>query len=102
MWPSILNPAGERDGRALGQRGGVKIDLEVCQLPADARIEGTVVVGLREDKAWRGDRTSEQCRERAAIDDHDCSSLSKPVVGRQTLRSVIREPPPEQKPADAP
>src|SRR5262252_5095852 len=77
MWPSILNPAGERDGRAFGERGGVKVDLEVCQLPADARIERAVVLGLRERQARRGHRTGEQCGEGAAIDDHDCSSLSK-------------------------
>src|SRR6266436_5602174 len=77
MGPSVLNPAGERDGRAFGQCGGVKIDLEVGQLPADARIEGAVGLGLRERQARRRERAGEQCGERAAIDDHDCSSLSK-------------------------
>jgi hypothetical protein len=76
MWPSILNPARERDGCAFGQRGAVKIDLEVCQLATDARIEGAVVPGLRERHARRGDRAAQQCGERSAIDYHDCSSLS--------------------------
>src|SRR5229473_6217549 len=71
MRPGVLNPAGERDSRAFGQRGGVKINLEVGQLPADARIEGAVGLGLRERQARRGDRTGEQCGERAAIDDQD-------------------------------
>src|SRR5258708_21670488 len=79
MWPRILNPAGERDGCAFRQCGGVKIDLEVGQLPADARIEGAVGLGLCERQARRRDRTGEQCGERTAIDDHDCSSLSKLV-----------------------
>src|ERR1700731_5336328 len=78
MWPSILNPAGERDGRAFGQCGGVKIDLEMCQLPADAGIEGAVVLGLGERQGRRGDRTDEHCGERAAIDDHDYSSPQAP------------------------
>src|SRR5258708_20289629 len=77
MGAGVLNPAGERDGRAFGQCGGVKIDLEVGQLPADARIEGAVGLGLRERQARRPDRAGEQCGERAAIDDHDCSSLCK-------------------------
>src|SRR5260370_6345297 len=77
MGPGVLNPAGEGDGRAFGQCGGVKIDLEVGQLPADARVEGAVGLGLRERQARRRDRACEQCGERAAIDDHDCSSLSK-------------------------
>src|SRR6267378_2519764 len=93
MGPGVLNPAGERDSRAFGQRGGVKIDLEVGQLPADARIEGAVGLGLRERQARRGDRTGEQCGERAAIDDHDCSSLSKLVSrnltpGRQAAQAT--------------
>src|SRR5712692_1297229 len=77
MGPGVLNPAGERDGCTFGQCGGGKIDLEVGELPADARIEGAVGLGLRERQARRRDRAGEQCGERAAIDDHDCSSLSK-------------------------
>src|SRR5258708_35190010 len=77
MGAGVLNPAGERDGRAFGQCGGVKIDLEVGQLPSDARVECEVGLGLRERQARRRDRACEQCGERAAIDDYDCSSLSK-------------------------
>src|SRR5215475_9742278 len=77
MRPGVLNAAGERDGRAFGQCGSVKVDLEMGQLPADARIKGAVGLGLRERQARRCDRAGEQCGERAAIDDHDGSSLSK-------------------------
>src|SRR5215471_7165707 len=77
MRPRILNPAGKRDSRPLGQRGGFKIDLEVRQLSAYARVERAVGLGLCEREARQGDRTCHQCGERSAIDDHDCSSLSK-------------------------
>jgi len=48
-------------------------------LPADARIEGAIVPGLRERQARRGDRTGEHCGERAAIDDHVAPPHSKLV-----------------------
>src|SRR5437660_12515203 len=81
MRPCVLNSAGERDRSPFGQCGDAEIDFVVGQLPADARIEGTVVLGLRERQARRGDRPREHGRERASIDEHGYSSQSKACSG---------------------
>src|SRR5215470_10103168 len=77
MWPCVLNSAGERDRRPLGQCGGAEIDLVVGQLSANARIEGAVVLGLRERCARGGKRACKHAGECASSDGHGYSSLSK-------------------------
>src|SRR5256885_1547189 len=93
MRPCVLNSAGELDRSPFGQCGGAEIDFVVGQLPADARIEGTVVLGLRERQARRGDRSREHGRERASIDEHGYSSQSKACSGylmptRETAQAI--------------
>src|SRR3954451_11464770 len=77
MRPCVLNSAGERDRRPLGQCRRAEIDLVVGQLSADAGIEGAVVLGLRERETRRGKCAREHTGERASSDDHGYSSLSK-------------------------
>src|SRR5437660_6640240 len=90
MRPCVLNSAGERDRSPFGQCGDAEIDFVVGQLPADARIEGTVVLGLRERQARRGDRPCQHGRERASIDEHGYSSQSKAcsVPTRETAQAI--------------
>jgi len=79
MQPSVLDSARQLDRAAPGQRGGVEIDLVPGQLRADTRIEGRLVLGLRERHAWRGERTGEQSGKRAAIDRHDIPPVDSSV-----------------------
>ena len=86
--PCVLDSSRQSDRCPLGQRRGVKIDVELGQLPSNAGIEGGPVPGLRKRHSRRGESAGKHCGKLAAIDNHDSRLPIEKFLSPSNARSA--------------